>query len=370
MKSNETLKKQTEEKIKEHHSELLVSIKQTNTTAYLNFLISRNSWILIVPFSMVVLFVLPVLDVEFLNLIELSSDSAKIIIDQRVANIAVIISITMVIVGFLINNLAIKDAYVYSLLFKHSFLYPIIFFILSVIGCMFLISLMRDIMSLNSMRYFANVTIAATYLAIMILGLIGFLFTKIVNFTDREKINKLVEKELLKEIESTIYTTLIQKYSRAIFDIFMKKKNVSRIFSHGSPIYFGEKKINEEFEIADIDLPILDRLTTTKISELVEYYNLRYYLVGLNEKLSITNNSYFEIEEDKISRKTNSILKSALKKKKARGVIQKNDTLAYLKKKFSLAVNKNNQEDINEILSMYKKVSNIEMKNLNTDIYE
>ncbi|MBK8344748.1 MAG: hypothetical protein IPL12_16550 [Bacteroidetes bacterium] len=103
----------------------------------------------------------PFIDISVLNIIDIKSETAVYIVYQRTASIATIISITLVVVGFILNNLAVKSALVYRLLFKKSLLYPIIYLTLSTIACFIAASTLRD--SLPSFE-FTRVVMAGTIL--------------------------------------------------------------------------------------------------------------------------------------------------------------------------------------------------------------
>lgn len=111
------------EKVQKDHSQLLDHGWGTFFRKSSDFLSNRNNWYVI--FLLVgICFAIPfVLNCEFLNVITISEKTLNILVDQRTTNIATIISISLVVVGFLINNLAVKSPTTYKLLFKKSLLY-------------------------------------------------------------------------------------------------------------------------------------------------------------------------------------------------------------------------------------------------------
>ena len=131
------LKYQATKKARSEHIDLFLTKKKEFTLFIQRFLLGKSAWWFIVLFVGLVYFIGSSINVSFLNFINLSFDSAKIIIDNRIANLATIASLTLVVIGFLFANLAIKDPYAYTLLFKYTWLFPIFYFILSALGIMF-----------------------------------------------------------------------------------------------------------------------------------------------------------------------------------------------------------------------------------------
>jgi hypothetical protein len=154
------------------------------------------------------------INLDFLNFLDFDADVAKAIIDQRTTNLAAIISISLVVVGFLITNLALKSQITIQLLFKHSFLYSILYLTFSTISCFIILSNLRN--TLDDF-VFARAVLAGTYLCILILFLIGKLFRNIIHFTDEKKISSMLQKELLIEAREKIKIGLMNKYSYALY---------------------------------------------------------------------------------------------------------------------------------------------------------
>lgn len=177
----------------------------------------KNSWAVVAPLIITFFFVVPYFPVPIA--LELELKNAEIIIDQRTSNIAAIVSMSLVVVGFLINNLAIKSPTTYKLLFKNSLLYFTIYLTLSTIGCFIIISLLRDELS---EFVFTRLVIAASYLALTVLFLIGYLFRKIVLFTNEKMIAAMLKRELLKEGELKLKKILIRQYSEEIYPTLFK----------------------------------------------------------------------------------------------------------------------------------------------------
>jgi hypothetical protein len=194
-----------------------------------NNLCGRKKW-LTVFLAVLLFFCLSALNpvfLSFLNFLDFDADLAKSIIDQRTTNIAAITSISLVVVGFLLTNLALKSPLTIKILFKESYLYFTIYLVFSTITCLILLSSFRNSFS---GYVFARAVLAGTYLCVLILFLIGFLFSNIIRFTDEKYVTGLLKKELLYEAREQLKLLLLKKYSAEIYKDFASKKCSLYIF--------------------------------------------------------------------------------------------------------------------------------------------
>lgn len=210
-------------KVKANHDDLFDSFTIVCRRKVSNFFSSRNNWIWI--FILVtIFFIIPIfLDFHVFNIITFNKDTVRSLVDQRTTNIATIISISLVVVGFLINNLAIKSPVTYKLLFNRSLLYLTIYLTLSTIFLFIIISTVRD--TIPELIY-AKLVLAGTYLSLIILFLIGVLFRKIIYFTNEKEISSMLSQELLTEGKNKLKLILIKKYSSEIYKSFMDEREI------------------------------------------------------------------------------------------------------------------------------------------------
>lgn len=213
------------EKVRKDHSQLFDHRRGTYFRKSSDFLSNRNNWYVI--FLLVgICFAIPlVFNCEFLNVITISEKTLNILVDQRTTNIATIISISLVVVGFLINNLAVKSPTTYKLLFKKSLLYLTIYLTLSTIFWFIVLSTLRDTIPQHP---FSRSVVAGTYLSLFILVLIGILFRNIIYYTNEKEINSMLSKELIKEAKNNLKTILLKKYSSKIYQEFMSERGLKR----------------------------------------------------------------------------------------------------------------------------------------------
>jgi hypothetical protein len=143
----------------------------------------------------------------------ISRASAITTIDQRTTNLATIVSVSLVVIGWLITNISNKEAISLKLLFKRTRMYPISYFIFSLIGSLMIFSAMKDVAWLNM----GNVLITATCLILIALGLIATLFIHLVNVVNTNFLSQTLEKEVLKELYYSSRDIVRTRKSRTLF---------------------------------------------------------------------------------------------------------------------------------------------------------
>lgn len=173
---------------------------------------------------------------SFLNCLDFDATLAKSIIDQRTTNIAAITSISLVVVGFLLTNLALKSPLTIKILFKESYLYLTVYLVFSTIICLILLSTFRDTLD---PFVFTRTVLAGTYLCILILILIGYLFSNIIRFTDEKHISGLLKKQLLNEGKEQLKLLFLKKYSAEIYSDFASKKCTIYVFELSLTNFFS-----------------------------------------------------------------------------------------------------------------------------------
>lgn len=133
-------------------------------------------------------------------------------------------SLTLVVVGFLINNLAVKDPITYRLLFRKAFIYPVTYLILSTVGAFIFVSTLKDQIS---EYFFVRIVTAGTYLVFLVLFLIGMLFRKVITFANKDVLIEILQGELLNEFKMQFYDIMLNCYSDVILKKLLKQNNVN-----------------------------------------------------------------------------------------------------------------------------------------------
>lgn len=366
---NGWLRYKVDSTIKEKHSDLFRSFWVTTLGNIKEYAFHRNRWWLILSAVTIVFVIGGIINVDFLNIINVSEPTAKILVDQRTGNIAAITAITLVVVGFLINNLAVKESFAYRLLFKHSFLYPTIYLTLSTIGCFFIVSTLRDELLPRS---FINTVLAGSYLALIILLLIGFLFKTIINFTNDKTIRRLLHDELISEATKNIKIILIKKYSSELYtqhvqEIGAKEYNWAEALDFTkSDVNFKElseddvKNLkNREQRIYDIRLSGLKNFITKKQknSKQVYYQNLALEQVVTECDKYLWEKDNPNTDKDKTNLKKQVVLKNPRDTKTDEESVRK-----YFDQKLETLSNNSEHRNLEDLLDSYYSLYQLQMK--------
>ncbi len=271
--------------IKPHHKDFFEPWHKSIVNKLLNYISERDRYILVPVIVFAVFAISFLIDFDYFNIVKITPKTLYSIVDQRTANIVIISSITLVVVGFLISNLAVKSPITYMLLFKKSFLYPIIYLTLSTIACLILTSTLRDTIDFF---YFSRAVLAGTFLALLILILIGFLFRTIIKFTNDKEIAKMLDRELMREAKENTKEILLKKYSKEQYVNLMHEKGLKEydwseaLDSSDTKIEFKEvsqeeiiKRQTKEKIIHDINMNRISKYISKKKPTQKMYYQRR-----------------------------------------------------------------------------------------------
>ncbi|MFN8300193.1 MAG: hypothetical protein U0T75_13905 [Chitinophagales bacterium] len=301
-----------------------------------------------------------------LGIIEIHPDTVKAIIDQRTANIATIISVTLVVVGFLINNLAIKDTYAYHLLFKHSLLYPIMYLVLMTIGSLMIFSLLRDHLPFCQL---IDIVVAATYIVLLILFCIGLLFTRILKFANREELREILRQEFIFEAKEDLKYSLIKKYSANQYLQFMKSIGVERFdfitaLRYPSKITFSDTPIvplqENEVVIQDINLKKIEKTLERLKNDQPKLKVITDELM-LDSSTSPNALDYIRINEGELSEAQSLLLRSSLILSRPKATA--NGASNYFNKKFIEFTKERDHEGLRFVLNTYEELYNLKYEN-------
>lgn len=257
--------------LKEKHTDLFDPWHKFWRKNFCNYISDSRRWWFVVAFVLFLFLISPFINISFLNFLKIDRLTATSIVDQRTANIATIISITLVVVGFILNNLAVKSALVYSFLFKKSFLYPIIYLTLSTIACFMLVSTLRDTISEYT---FIRFVIAGTYIGIIILFFIGYLFRAVFLFSNDKYIAKIIDEELMIEATKNTKQILIIKHSREEYLALMKELGAkeydwSEAWEDGNAKIEFKEFTHEEIVLQQASQKIIQDINLHKLAKII-----------------------------------------------------------------------------------------------------
>lgn len=245
-------------------------------------------------------------------------ETAQKLLDQRTSNLATIISMALAVIGFLLTNLANKDAFNYKLLFSRTQFLPRIFYVSWTIVLLIAISAIQDILPSD---IFIRLVQGGTILVMLAIPVVIDLFRKLIDFTDPSKINDYVDSGVLQEIHSEIVTELYQRHSSTYFRNWLKQKGITSDISPLITIKPGE------FEINDINLKLLADYLSDKTDLYFNFY--------IGEKVSFPL-GYYSQREARIEEEVQKAL--IIKKQKFYNSTLQLQFSDYFKKKFNKSI--------------------------------
>jgi len=277
--------------LKKEAEKLLIQNNPTFENSYRNILsenINNHKKWYIIFFIILIIFILPCfISIPFLGFIHFEQTNLNNIIHQRTGNIVTMVSVTFAIIGFLIANLAIKESFTYNILFKKSGFFPVVFAALSLIVCFIALSTFSDWLP---GLYLSNALLVGTYLIFVIVFLIGYLFTKLIRFTNQKFIFDLIRKEFILESKKNLVrigTTVIShnKIRELGFNIFSTYMDI---------------EIQSEFNlkeghnvISDIRINKLQK----KAKKIVDKKKIFVNDIYLQKNIENNENGFFYVEE-------------------------------------------------------------------------
>jgi hypothetical protein len=355
--------------MRKNHPDLFPPLWITIISNFKEYAFDRNRWWLILCTVISVFIIGAIINVEFFHLIDIDGPTAKILVDQRVGNIAAITAITLVVVGFLINNLAVKESFAYRLLFKHSYLYPVIYFTLSTIGCFFVVSTLRD--ELQSQR-FINTVLAGTYLVLIVLFLIGFLFKKIIEFSNDRTIRWLLHNELILEATRNLKIILIKKYSSEIYKQTVIEKGAKE-YNWAEALDLAKSEV-EFKELSEDDINAMKkkekRIYDVNLSGLKKFISKKqkksgqiYYQDLAIEKSATEYDNYLWQKDNPNTEKDKSKLRKLLVLKNPRDhENDKESVRKYFDQKLEALSSNSEHRNLEDLLDSYYAIYQLQMK--------
>ncbi len=345
----------TDKFIKLYHPSVTQSKLKRIGSKFICVIQNGKNWWIIVIFLVLFFSSTVLLDFRFLNFFNLSIETARNLVDQRTANIAVITSITLVVVGFLISNIATKESYAYNLLFKNSYLNPIINVVLTFIGIFFIISTFRDDIP---EKMFIDLVLLGTYCSIAILLLIGFLFNRILYFTDNEAIEKLFGRELISKAKDEVYYNLVQQYSQSEFRKFLNNLGLHEIDWFQSPNrLFNNGERDDLRVIQNINLKSIEKYVGSfESSDLELVFQPLCLYSSIND-----SGSYIEIKGKRNQPNQRRKLRNALVVKRVD--FRNSPVREIFRSRLTKSIADNDQKKLDSILESYKELYQIQMKN-------
>jgi hypothetical protein len=366
-----SLKKQVETFGQLKFNDIFQHDKRQILVVFVEKMSTQYGGLFVVPFVIILFILSQILHPSFLPIIIVPKETARIIIDQRTTNIAALFSISLVIIGWLFANISNKESISFEMLFKQTYLYPTFYFIITLIICLMLCSLLRD----ETWMDLGNAVVCGTYMIIAALVAITFLFGRLLVVVKPNFFFNSLEKEILKEARFSAKNEIIQRASLKIY------KKFSENFGFEDKIVFGTNlqhhrgvtltlakiadgsgkdnidlfSFKKTFIIKNVRMNTMDKYLKQLILKGINYYVPIRLGMAINE-----NFCGFYLSEETTATGTNQINNSIKIKEVDEIKSFLTPKLDYLCKRFEKDVEAGNKENIERELIIFTKVFDLE----------
>jgi hypothetical protein len=337
--------------------------------SFLKIISSKAGGLLVICFAFLFIIFGQFFHPHFLQVIPLSDNVAKIIVDQRTTNLATIFSITLVVIGWLITNTSIKESISFQLLFKKTYIYPIFYFVISLIGFLMIASLLREANWID----LGKLVISATYLILIGLTAITFLFFRLVTVVRTNFFYASLEDEVMEEVIISAREEILRRKSTKIYKDCCQQLGLLDGISFGTDLS-SHKGINitplsknikddtsvdffltpkKNYLIADVNIASLK-----KQIEAIEFKGTNYYRpISLGYTINENYNPfYFDSQTENVSKIINGVKKSFKIKISKKMKNHAKPNLDYLCQRFEKDVEDGKKENIEMALAIFSKI--------------
>jgi len=302
----------------------------------------KNSWCLIVPIVGLLFFIVPLINIPFLNFIQI--DDVKTLIENRTRDIVTLISVIFAIISFLIANLAIKEPYTYNLLFKKSGFFPVAFYALTVIGCFIIFSTLKDHISIENR---GDIFLAGVYMILGALIFIGLLFTQLARFPDKKYILELIRKEVIKESKENLLIIARRIFS---YNVINELGFANYTMAYFTPKTKGEFQMKENQNyVKSIKIKQISKIIKTENTKSIFVNNLFLY-----RDVTQKDDGFFYVEQNgntQLAEKLNNCVKTT-----AKTLNTNSETKKYVIQEINENIKTNNHKLVKEYLDILSEM--------------
>jgi hypothetical protein len=213
--------------------------------------------------------------------------------------------------------------------------------------------------------------VTGTYLALLILFLIGFLFKTIIQFTNEKIIKKMLQEELLSEATLKLKNTLLEKYSHNLFYETMKQTEaIEYNWSEALDLTgigieeLSESEVikmkNKERFIYDINLNQLKNfiLKKNKTSGIIYYNKLK-----IGDVTSEYNNYIWQKDNANTPKEKNFLKKQVILRKLSESKKERETVRIYFDHKLEELIKNNDHRNLEGLLDSYYELYKLQMVN-------
>lgn len=351
---NYTLEQQADNRLRIENSFLY----ENYCRMFLNHFFNFKNWYYVLMSTLIIFFFLEKIDIDSLNIIDVDSNEVKQLVENRTTNIVTLISVTFAVIGFLIANLAIKDSYIYNLIFKKSRFFSVTYFVLTLISSFIILSTLKSHFELE---YVKRVYMSGTYLILIAIILIAYLFTRLIKYTNDKYLHEIIKDDFSLESKKYLTGVLIESYMKGILfnEIGFKRYNS---MLQNILIGFPDDNLPSNSIVKDVKIEKIKKiLQQNQIPHDSVYVNLNYY-----NKLSINDNGFFFISNnlqnvnfEEVIRELNKCVTLQKAEVEQLPIVA---VLDYINQKIVEHTSKNNHKQVSEFMNMYLEFYELELK--------
>jgi len=166
---------------------------------------------------------------KWLNIISLNEGNANLVIAENLGVISSLVAISFVVIGFLFDIIRDKTQKTFEDLFRVTRLYRVFSIAIVSILTLVILNTLKHGLSINVL---GNVAVLSTYLLMATIIAIAYLFYKVLQYFNPDKIDKLTKEYLLTEAKHRLVMEKFIKESRLVFiEIFSNANYKENSFS-------------------------------------------------------------------------------------------------------------------------------------------
>jgi hypothetical protein len=351
---NPTLKSQADKKVKKENSFLYESY----FNSFIIYLFHFKCWYHIVILTLISFFFLQFINIDFLNIIEIKGETVKQLIESRATNIVTLISATFAVIGFLIANLAIKHSYMYNLMFKKSRFFSIIYFVLTLIASFIILSALKDYISIENVK---RIFLVGTYLALIGIFFIGYLFTRLILYTNDKYLNQIVREDFYFESKRYLKYQLTSYYMKGIV---FKQLGIGAYNNYFQNRFIGYT--SDKFSVGTV----VKDIKIEKVKDILKKNNIPmtdlYLNLNIEENFAINQNGFFFILDNSHGVDFKPIIselnKCVILEKANVDLLPIEEVLDYINDKIIEHTSKNNHKQVSEYTNIYSEYYQLQIK--------
>lgn len=351
-KINLTLKRQADFRVKKKNSFLY----ESHSIICINHLLHFKHWYYVIILTLSVFFLVQLMDIDSLNFLEISDEDIKPLIESRTTNIVTLISVTFAVIGFLIANLAIKDSYIYNLIFINSRFFSITYFVLTLIACFIILSTLKSQIPTDHVK---RIFVTGTYLILIAICCIGYLFTRLIMYTNDKYLHKIIKEDFSQESKKYLIENLRGDFMKGIL---FHELGFGRYTDYYQNRFIGytDDKLPANAIVKNIKIEKVKRILSKNLIP----YNTICINMNYEYKLAANQHGFFFIlgnnqEHKAIIKKLN---KCIILEKSTVGILKIEEILDYINQKIIEHTSKNNHKLVTEFTNMYSEYYDLQIK--------